>query len=314
MATLNEELKSRNATSAELIELQKAMQTTTTADVMITIDYDAELQKLVYHQAPFLSYCEQSGLVSPASVDKVGYRVKEQKTKSTFIGETEDIPAHDASIFTDKVAKMKTLVYPIEVSDLSEHGVDGVDLLQDEINDGYLDMAATKDKTILQGDGTKKDFEGLFPTITSHVEDNSGKVLEKDTLDILAQDIIDDGGSPSAIVTTAKVGRQLNDILYPSVREIKQIEMGLGYWVTQYNAPNGQAIPIIVDSNIDTTDGDYLAVIDNNSLRIRELQSPMIAPLAKTKLSTSQVIFTWFTFYNRAQYQNGLIKNIGDEE
>ena len=72
---LSETLRTKFATRDELAELQKAMdnniqtavENTTvagatdrvnngqlaTADVMITVDYDAELQRLVNHQSPF---------------------------------------------------------------------------------------------------------------------------------------------------------------------------------------------------------------------------------------------------------------------
>lgn len=330
-----EELKARFATHDELEELQKAldnnMQTAVeattvgdpartndgslaTADVMITVDYDSELQRLVYHQAPFLTYLEQHGCVTSANTAKVGYRVKKQMTTSSHIEETQDIPAHIPSYFEDEIAKMQTLVYPIEISDLALAGVDAIDLLADEINDGYLDMAQTKDITILNGtpgNPTSNKFTGVLPSIQTHKEDMGG-AIDKDTIDVMAQDIIDDGGSPSAILTTAKVGRQLNDILYPEHRIVDKVDLVLGTRVTGYNAPNGQTIPIIVDPNIDTTDGDVLAFIDNNSLRVRELVKPSMIPLAKTKLSTSRVLFTYYTFYNRAEYRNGIITGITD--
>lgn len=311
---LTNDLKTHFATKTELHELQKAMQTTTTADSMITIDYDKDLQKEVYHVSPFLTYCEQNGIVSSAQVSKVGYRTKKQKTKSSFIPEGAEIPAHDPSLYEDEVVKMSTLVYPIEVSDLSVVGVDAVDVLDDEITDGFLDMAATKDATIIQATGENNNPKGLIPSITTHTSNNGGNVIEKDLIDSMAQDIIDEGGSPSAILTTAKVGRQLNDILYPTIRNVDKVELGLGYWVTAYNAPNGTSIPIIVDQNIDTTNGDSLTFLDNTSFKIRELTPPSIKELAATKLSTSKVLFTYFTCYNRAEYRNGVIKNIGSTE
>ena len=334
--TFAEELRSRFATRDELAELQKAIDNTMqtavedtlvpdearkldgqlpTADVMITVDYDAELQRLVYHQSPFLTYLEQHGCVRPASTAKVGYRVKKQMTTSSFIEETQDIPEHIPSYFEDEVAKMQTLVYPIEISDLACAGVDAIDLLEDEIRDGFLDMAQVKDKAILQGEPgnpTANHFTGFLPSIQTHKED-AGGVIEKDMIDIMAQDIIDNGGNPDAILTTAKVGRQLNDILYPEHRIVDKVDLTLGTRVTAYNAPNGKSIPIIVDPNIDTTDGDILAFVDNNSLRVRELVKPSMVPLAKTKLSTSRVLFTYFTFYNRAEYRNGIITGITDE-
>lgn len=327
MSTLMEHLKTQFASHDELAALQKAydehMQTAVnkpggnmlsspgTADVMITVDYDNELQRLVYHQSPFLTYLENHGCVSSANTAKVGYRVKEQKTTSSFIAETEDIPRHDPSLYTDEIAKMNTLVYPIEISDLAMRGVDAIDLLEDEIRDGYLDMAQTKDIALLQGKKNDNGFDGVLNTITTHTDDLGGDLITKDDVDILAQELIDDGGNPSAILTTAAVGRQLNDILYPNTRIIDQVDLVFGSRVTAYHAPNGQTIPILVDPNIDTTEGEVFTFIDNNTLRVRELVPPSMVPLAKTKLSTSRVLFTFFTFYNRAEYRNGMLTGIG---
>lgn len=331
MATLQETLNSHYATKEELIELSKAVAQTAlrqdnkaggypapgTADVMITIDYDAELQKLVQHQAPFLRYLESHGCVASADSAKVGYRKKTQMTTSSFIPETGDIPDHVPAAFSDEIAKMQTLVYPIEVSDMALKGVDEIDLLADEITDGYLDIAQTKDVALLTSDGTVPygpEFKGLFPSIETVAEDAGGVAITKDILDETAQEVIDNGGSPSAIVTTARVGRQLNDILYPTVRNVDKVELTLGNWVTGYNAPNGITVPILVDPNLPTGDGnDSLAIIDNNSLRVRELQPPTMIELAKTRLTTSRVLYTYFTFYNRAEYKNGKIENIGEE-
>lgn len=332
---LSEELQTRFASRDELAQLQKAMddhiqtavENTTvgdsarkndgnlpTADVMITVDYDAELQRLVYHQSPFLTYLEANGCVTPAQTAKVGYRVKKQMTTSEFIAETQDIPDHIPSYYEDEIAKMQTLVYPIEISDLACAGVDAIDLLEDEIRDGFLDMAQVKDKAILNGTKANNGFDGFLTKLASNGthKENANGVIEKDMIDIMAQEIIDDGGSPSAILTTAKVGRQLNDILYPEHRTIDKVDLTLGTRVVGYNAPNGQTIPIVVDPNIDTTNGDVLAFVDNNSLRVRELVKPSMIPLAKTKLSTSRVLFTYFTFYNRAEYRNGIITGITD--
>lgn len=332
-----EELKTRFATKDELAELQKAMdnnvqtavEDTTvagatdrvnngqlpTADKMITVDYDAELQRLVSHQNPFLTYLEQKGCVKDAQTAKVGYRVKKQMTTSSFIAETEDIPSHIPSYYEDEVARMQTLVYPIEISDLALCGVDGVDLLADEIQDGFLDMAQTKDKAILNGTKAANGFDGFLTQLANNGKhkDNANGPIEKSMIDEMAQEIIDDGGSPDAILTTAKVGRQLNDLLYPEHRIVDKVDLTLGTRVTGYNSPNGQTIPIIVDPNINTTDGDVLAFVDNNSLRVRELVKPSMIPLAKTKLSTSRVLFTYFTFYNRAEYRNGIITGIADD-
>ena len=62
-----------------------------------------------------------------------------------------------------------------------------------------------------------------------------------------------------------------------------------------------------------SVNGEQLAFIDNDTVRMRELAPISLIDLAKTKLSTSKVLFTWFTFYNRAGYKNGYIKNIGSD-
>jgi hypothetical protein len=315
---LNDALKTRYATQEDLKILQKAMDTTTGADKLITVAYDKELQKDVYMQSPFLRYCEANGVVTGANSDKVGYRKKTKNTKSSFIDETEAIPEFTASSFDDAVAKMRTLVYPVEVSDLAQKGVDAVDLLNDEIQDGYLDIAQTKDKAILQGVGgdSDKDFPGLITSTKTHATSNTNKVLDLDTVDNVAQEIIDDGGSPSAIVTTAKVQSQLKNMMESKQRFLDKVDLNIGVRVTGYNAPNGVTIPIIVDPNIDTTktEGHVLQFIDNRSYKVRELQAPTLVDLAKTKLSTSKLLFTWVTAYNRAEQWNGKITNIGDTE
>lgn len=317
MANLVNQLQSHFATNDDIVRLQKAiegMQTTQSAHGAITVEYDRELQRRVSHKAPFLAYLENNGSVGNANSAEVGYREKTKYQTSQFIGETEKIPEHQYSIITNKVAKMQTLVYPVEVSDMAQRGVNELDLLADEITDGFLDIAQSKDKAILQGTEEANGFDGVFNTIDTHKISMGGQPITKDAIDALAQAIIDDGGNPSAIVTTAGVGRQLNNILYGQGQvSIDKVELSLGNWVTGYNGPNGITIPIIVDANITPSQGgnDFLAFVDVDSLRIKELAPPTIVDLAKTKLSTSRVLFTYFTFYNRAEYRNGMITDIG---
>ena len=288
------------------------MESTTSMDAMTVVDYDEELQKKVAHRSPFLSYCEQNGIVSGASTSKVGYRVKDQKTTSEFIAETASIPEHREAEFNTQIATMKTLVYPIEISDLARTSIDLKDLLEEEITDGFMDIATSKDKALLQGTGGEGalDFTGLFPSIKTNKESINGSITLHD-VDVMAQAAIDSGGSPSAIVTTPSIGRQLNSMITDRMRYLDQDEFILGHNVTMYRSPNGARLPIIVDPNIDTeTGGEKLAIIDNDSLRIRELLPPTMLELAKNKLSDSRVLFTWFTFYNRAEYKNAVLTDV----
>ncbi|MDD2644423.1 MAG: DUF5309 family protein [Methanobacteriaceae archaeon] len=312
-----EELKTNFASKEEIRQLAKAMATTSTANDMITVEYDPELQKKVFHKAPFLAYLEQNGLVKSAESYEVGYKVKEQKTSASFISEGADIPAHDPAGFKAEIAKMKTLVYPIEMSDLLQAGMPDYDIFTDEVQDGFLDMSQTKDITLLQGNETSNsnEFTGFFNTIPSESTTNmKGENISLDAIDIAAQTVIDNGGNPSAIITTASVGRQINKILSDKYRYLEKLELTFGVRATAYNAPDGNQIPIIIDPNINTSvNGEQLAFIDNDTVRMRELAPISLIDLAKTKLSTSKVLFTWFTFYNRAGYKNGYIKNIGSD-
>ncbi len=312
MNTIQEEVKSKFASTEDLMRLTKAMESTSNMDAMTVVDYDKELQKKVAHRSPFLSYCEQNGIVTSADTYKVGYKVKDQKTTSEFIAETASIPEHKDAEFNTKIATMKTLVYPIEISDLARTSIDLKDLLEEEITDGFMDIATSKDKALLQGKGGDGalDFKGLFPSITTNTEKVEDKVTLHD-VDVMAQAAIDAGGSPSAIITTPSIGRQLNSMITDRMRYLDQDEFILGHNVTIYRAPNGARLPIIVDPNIDTTTGgEKLAIIDNDSLRVRELLPPTMLELAKNKLSDSRVLFTWFTFYNRAEYKNAVLTDI----
>ena len=239
MPNLVEQLNSHFATNEDIIKLQKAiegMQTTESAHGAITVEYDKELQRRVSHKAPFLSYLENNGSVGNANSAEVGYREKTKYQTSQFIGETDAIPEHQYSVITNKVAKMQTLVYPVEVSDMAQKGVNELDLLADEITDGFLDIAQSKDRAILQGTEEANGFKGVFNSIETHRISMGGSAITKDAVDALAQAIIDDGGNPTAIVTTAGVGRQLNNILYSQGHvSIDKVELTLGNWVTGYN-------------------------------------------------------------------------------
>lgn len=283
-----------------------------TAEATIDVPYDVEIQKRVFKKAPFYSFCEQSGILKPTDSPIVGYRYKEQKTTASFIDEDEAIPAHNQSLYGKEEAKMKTLVYPIEISDLMMRGSRSavVNVLDDEINDAIKDLAAAKDKALLEADGTNKKVQGLFPSIKTNKINANNTVLTKDMLDDACQAAIDEGGSPTAIVTTPEVGTQLNNLLYPTIRNINTINLPLGFNVVSYVTPDQQQIPIITDSNIDSTNGETLAFVDDDSFQVRELVKQEMFPLAVNKLAVSTVMYSYITSYNRAEYKNSIITGI----
>lgn len=310
------DIKSKFASYDEqLAELQKAQgpQTTTTASGGIIVDFDDDLERLVYQTAPTYEYLKQKGVEKASKSYKVGYRKKNRATTASFISETANLPLPEESSINDVSTTMRSIVYPIEVSDMAQKGTEAVDLLADEIQDGLLDISATKNQAILQGNSSSNanSFDGLTKICSTHKTTLNDSISLED-VDALCQEIIDDGGHPTAIITTAAIARRLKDLIYDKVRFVETVEATLGFNVTAYVTPEGSRIPIIVDQNINVTDGNghKLFVVDEQSLRIRELMAPAVIELAKTKLSTSKVIANFMTFYCRAEYKNGFLQKI----
>ena len=85
----------------------------------------------------------------------------------------------------------------------------------------------------------------------------------------------------------------------------------LGFNVLAYVTPAGNQIPIIIDSNLKSSaSGDYLIMVDETTLRIKELMPPTVIDLAKTKLTTSKVIANYMTMYCRSEHKNGFLYNV----
>lgn len=312
MSTLNDKLSNAELDELTQIISQKAFQSTTTADGVIEIDYDPGLERLTYRTSPAYGYL-RTKIESSTNSYKVGYRLKEQKTDASFIAEGAEIPAHDPSIYTRKSQNMSTLVYPIEISDIAMEGTEIIDLMQDEITDGLVDINQRKDKAILHG-SVQEDpngFDGFTNLFTSNVVDMKKAQINLEDLDVLAQAIIDEGGNPSAIFTTAAVGRRLKDLILAKTIYQYATTQILGFNVVSYVTPSGNLIPIIIDANIQTPEtGDYLFMVDESTLRIKELMAPTVIDLAKTKLTTSKVIANYTTMYCRSEHKNGYLKNI----
>ena len=77
----------------------------------------------------------------------------------------------------------------------------------------------------------------------------------------------------------------------------------------------GNDIPILVDGNWDTTNGDKLAIIDSSTIEVRRLMPPtLITDLPVNKLAYKNVIATFLTTLNIGEFQDGLIIGIGDGE
>lgn len=296
-------------------ELQKAMQTTMNANAVMPVEWDPELKKRVSLQTPYLEFLKSQGCVKSTAKVKVGYKLKENKTRTNFMLEDDEIQSYTPSDFDKRVAFMKILHYNINMGDIAEKAAE-LDLFKDDLEDGLIDMANTLDYTLLEGVGEEetKDFKGLFKTIHTNTFDLGGDLLTKDDIVSIVEAIIQENGYPTGLVATPEVANQINDLYFPGTVKPLEYELTAGYKVTGIYTAAGNIIPIIVDRHVDTSKGEKLAVVDTSSIKVREFQPPTVVPFAKTKLATSQSIIQVITQYNDAEYKNGMITGIGRDE
>ena len=296
-------------------ELQKAMQTTMNANAVMPVEWDLELKKRVSLQTPYLEFLKSQGCVKSTAKVKVGYKLKENKTRTNFMLEDDEIQSYTPSDFDKRVAFMKILHYNINIGDIAEKAAE-FDLFKDDLEDGLIDMANTLDYTLLEGVGEEetKDFKGLFKTIHTNTFDLGGDLLTKDDIVSIVEAIIQENGYPTGLVATPEVANQINDLYFPGTVKPLEYELTAGYKVTGIYTAAGNIIPIIVDRHVDTSKGEKLAVVDTSSIKVREFQPPTVVPFAKTKLATSQSIIQVITQYNDAEYKNGMITGIGRDE
>lgn len=296
-------------------ELQKAMQTTMNANAVMPVEWDPELKKRVSLQTPYLEFLKSQGCVKSTAKVKVGYKLKENKTRTNFMLEDDEIQSYTPSDFDKRVAFMKILHYNINMGDIAEKAAE-FDLFKDDLEDGLIDMANTLDYTLLEGVGEEetKYFKGLFKTIRTNTFDLGGDLLTKDDIVSIVEAIIQENGYPTGLVATPEVANQINDLYFPGTVKPLEYELTAGYKVTGIYTAAGNIIPIIVDRHVDTSKGEKLAVVDTSSIKVREFQPPTVVPFAKTKLATSQSIIQVITQYNDAEYKNGMITGIGRDE
>lgn len=296
-------------------ELQKAMQTTMNANAVMPVEWDPELKKRVSLQTPYLEFLKSQGCVKSTAKVKVGYKLKENKTRTNFMLEDDEIQSYTPSDFDKRVAFMKILHYNINMGDIAEKAAE-FDLFKDDLEDGLIDMANTLDYTLLEGAGEEetKDFKGLFKTIHTNTFDLGGDLLTKDDIVSIVEAIIQENGYPTGLVATPELANQINDLYFPGTVKPLEYELTAGYKVTGIYTAAGNIIPIIVDRHVDTSKGEKLAVVDTSSIKVREFQPPTVVPFAKTKLATSQSIIQVITQYNDAEYKNGMITGIGRDE
>lgn len=313
--TMNDLMTKLESQSNELNELKKAMQVTTDAPDSMQIEYSPELMSKVFEQAPYLRFLESKGCVQPATTSRIGFYVEKNGAKAQFIAEDADIPDSAATKYTEVTKTMTTLINPVYVSMMAEKGNNTIDLIQRELDKGFINIKNETDKALLQGTGENNVFEGFTKQVTTNTADLAGSALTEDAIDDMLTTIIDgNGGNVDCIVTSANVGKQLKKLVAPYRRYNDKIDIGLGHRVTTYESMNGSEIPILIDSNLaaDSSGNDSMLFVDSSTVEVRELMAPTVLDnLPVNKLGSKIAIANFITAQNIAEFRNGIIKGIG---
>jgi hypothetical protein len=309
-------------------EMQKASQTTTTTADIIEVDYDTEIQNRLISEAPFLSFLENKGRVKTSTSAVIGWRNKKGQTRSKFTPENGVLEGHDASPkdWEKLLEHMKVITYPIDVTILAQMGNQNVDLIDDDRQDGYADIATTKDKAMLLGDSTAdaNSFDGIAKVAPSQNKDDlNGDEITMDVVDDMIDQVIAQGGNPDCIVSTARVARTLTREQQLENITVGQVEFVPGGWMRTYYSPNGE-IPVITDRNlvtfledeegnvkVDPTSEDDLFVVDSNGMLNKNLLPVSEFKLAQTDLSSKSLLATFTAFGIKAPWKQGVIQGIG---
>lgn len=313
--TLNQIIAQEFATKEELADLQKVLNTADgSAGDLIPEVFDPDIISYVVNDAPFLLRLESLGQVQSHRSKIVSTRVKTSGTATSAIGETDNVPAGTDSVYDKLTGNMTTYVTPIKVSLMAQLGAQDVtDLMEDEVRDSILDHYKTLNHDMIVGDGTSNTMTGLKNSITTNTTNMAGsEITSKFQVDQLCQKVMDSGGSPTALLTTANVKSQLDEILWPNVQVVPSIDMAFGYQVASYDAPNGRRIPIIVDPEVPTTTNQQeLYVLTEQQLRLKQLLPPTQLPVPASFLGSSEVIASFDYFQIRGERFNGRMYNIG---
>ena len=318
MADINiEEIVSKVAQQgAEIDELRKTYQQVSNYPNAMQIEYSDVLKTKTFEKAPFLRFLESKGQVFDGKAALAGYFKETPGVNDVaFIDELEDIPAATAESISEVTDKMKTIVAPIEVSMMAEQGNWTLDLLARYQEKKFIEVNNKTDLALLEGAGTAqaKDFKGITSTITTHTDNLSDAPITESDIDDMLEAIHNDGGNPDVIVCSYGVAKQLKAIVAPYRRYNDKIDIGLGHRVTSYESMFGTDIPILVDGNFDTTNGDTLAIIDSSSIEVRRLMPPtLITDLPTQKLAYRNVIAAFLTAQNIGEFHCGLITGVGN--
>ena len=311
-----------DATNAELKELKNTYQETADYPVSTQIEYTDVLKEKAFEKAPFFRFLESKGQVLDNKAAYAGYfNVTESNMGASYIDELEDVPGATDEAISELTEKMKTIVAPIEVSDLARLGNTKFDVLKRQIDRKFLDVLNLTDQTMTAGAGTAaaKDFKGIEKIINTHKVNlataDDGKISES-VIDDMLRDIYNDNGFTDLMLVSPNVAKYLKAMVAPYRRFNDTVDIGLGHRVFMYESLLGTQIPVIVtpnftDPNKQSGATDTMALIDTSSIELRRLLPPtLLNGLPTQKLATRNAIAAFQTMICTGEFCNGLITGI----
>lgn len=311
-----------DATNAELKELKNTYQETADYPVSTQIEYTDVLKEKAFEKAPFFRFLESKGQVLDNKAAYAGYfNVTESNMGASYIDELEDVPGATDEAISELTEKMKTIVAPIEVSDLARLGNTKFDVLKRQIDRKFLDVLNLTDQTMTAGAGTAaaKDFKGIEKIINTHKVNlataDDGKLSES-VIDDMLRDIYNDNGFTDLMLVSPNVAKYLKAMVAPYRRFNDSVDIGLGHRVFVYESLLGTQIPVIVtpnftDPNKQSGATDTMALIDTSSIELRRLLPPtLLNGLPTQKLATRNAIAAFQTMICTGEFCNGLITGI----
>lgn len=319
---LKEIMAQLDATNAELKELKNTYQETADYPVSTQIEYTDVLKEKAFEKAPFFRFLESKGQVLDNKAAYAGYfNVTESNMGASYIDELEDVPGATDEAISELTEKMKTIVAPIEVSDLARLGNTKFDVLKRQIDRKFLDVLNLTDQTMTAGAGTSaaKDFKGIEKIINTHKVNlataDDGKLSES-VIDDMLRDIYNDNGFTDLMLVSPNVAKYLKAMVAPYRRFNDSVDIGLGHRVFVYESLLGTQIPVIVtpnftDPNKQSNATDTMALIDTSSIELRRLLPPtLLNGLPTQKLATRNAIAAFQTMICTGEFCNGLITGI----
>ena len=306
--------------------LSKAVQTTANQPASMGITFREDIAWKTFQYAPFLTFLESKGRCSDVNTANVAFYKEAPTNTAAFINESEDIPEYSATAYDEVPDRMKTVVSGIKVSKMAEMGTDYMDVLEREIERGYMKVNNIIDTTLLGGAGTAaaKDFKTVCPLTgddkvnTAQAGGTEAGPITEDAIDDMLNVIINEnGGHPDCIVTDSFVAKQLRAIVAPYRRYNDKLDIGLGHKVVSYESLDGTEVPIIIDQNIpytQTGDKHNMFFIDTTTIDVKYLMRPsLVTDLPGNNLAFNQAVASFVTAMNVAPFKNGAITDITAE-